>query len=100
MSGDQGGQRADIWLFRARLFKSRALATRLIEGGGLRVERFGTVHRPRRSSWRLREADILVFHRGERLFRLRVTGLGERRGPAAEARVLYELEADKDDRNV
>lgn len=99
--GDLGeAQRADIWLFRARLFKSRGLAGRLVESGGLRVERHGGVLRPARSSFGLRVGDVLVFHRGERLFRLRIAGLGARRGPAMEAQQLYENETGENPHHV
>ena len=37
----------------------------------------------------LRSGDVLIFFLGERRFAVRVEALGERRGPATEARTLY-----------
>lgn len=83
-------QRADLWLFRTRLFKSRSLAARFIEAGGVRLERFGRVQRLERASFNLQPGDVLVFVRGAAPEQIRVLGTGERRGPASEARTLYE----------
>lgn len=83
-------QRADLWLFRARLFKSRSLATRFIEAGAVRLERFGRVQRLERASFNIQPGDVLVFVRGIAPEQIKVLGLGERRGPADEARGLYE----------
>ncbi|MEQ8404086.1 MAG: RNA-binding S4 domain-containing protein [Oceanicaulis sp.] len=85
-------QRCDVWLFRARLFKSRSGAGAFIEGGGVRVERSGTVARLKKASHPVRPGDRLVYIRFGTLVRVTVLGLGERRGPAAEARTLYTLE--------
>lgn len=83
-------QRADLWLFRARLFKSRSTAARFIEAGGVRIERAGQVRRLERASAGVMTGDVLVFVRGADPVQVRVLSLGERRGPAAEARALYE----------
>lgn len=83
-------QRADLWLYRARLFKSRALATRFIEAGGVRLERAGRVQRIGRASVNVQPGDVLVFVRGGDPIRVRVLGAGERRGPPCEAQTLYE----------
>lgn len=85
-------QRCDVWLFRARLFKSRSGAGEFIEGGGVRVERSGAVARLRKASSPVRPGDRLVYIRFGKLVRITVQALGERRGPAAEARTLYTLE--------
>ncbi|XBQ17686.1 MAG: S4 domain-containing protein [Oceanicaulis sp.] len=85
-------QRADVWLFRARLFKSRSGAGRFIEGGAVRLERAGAVSRLTKASAPVRPGDRLVYVRSGRLVRIGVTALGARRGPPAEARTLYVLE--------
>lgn len=85
-----GRQRADLWLFRARLFKSRSLAARFIEAGGVRLERTGQVQRLGRASFNVQPGDMLIFVRGADPVRIRVLDLGERRGPPSEAQGLYE----------
>lgn len=83
-------QRCDIWLFRARLFKSRALAAQAITAGHVRIERFGQVQRLTRAAAPVRAGDRLVFTRAGAVVRIIVLALAERRGPASEARALYE----------
>lgn len=97
MNAPAPSQRADIWLFRSRLFKTRGLAGKAVEAGHVRVDRGGQVARLTKPGAPVRAGDRLVVRRGSSLFRLTVLGLGERRGPASEARALYELEqADKE----
>jgi ribosome-associated heat shock protein Hsp15 len=82
--------RLDVWLWRARFFKTRALAGRFLESGRLRVTRHGAdpvrIDKPSRT---IRPGDRLVFAVGGRLFDVEVKALGDRRGPAVEARRLY-----------
>lgn len=88
-------QRIDVWLFRARLAKTRAEAARLISEGGVRIVHDGVTRRLEKPSVEVTPGDALLLpHRG-RLAALRVEALGARRGPAAEARLLYrELDAE------
>lgn len=81
--------RADVWLWRARFFKSRSLAARFIEEGRVRVSRAGAETRLDKPSRSLKPGDGLVFAIGGRLLALRIEDTGERRGPASEARGLY-----------
>ena len=77
--------RLDKWLWQARFFKSRNLAAELIEAGSVRVN--GTrVSRPGRD---VCEGDTLTFAQGSRIRLVRITALGQRRGPATEAQGLY-----------
>lgn len=78
--------RIDKWLWRARFFKSRSLATQFVARGKVRINR----ERTRKAGRELRAGDVLTFmlHRNVRV--VRVLAPGERRGPAAEARQLYE----------
>lgn len=77
--------RLDKWLWQARFFKSRGLAAEMIEAGSVRVN--GTrVSRPGRD---VTEGDTLTFPQGNRIRVVRVTALGQRRGPATEAQGLY-----------
>ncbi|MFW6413518.1 MAG: S4 domain-containing protein [Oceanicaulis sp.] len=94
MSGT-GAQRVDLWLFRARLFKSRSLAGRFVEAGAVRLERGGQVARLTRASAGVRPGDRLTYVRFEKLVRVSVLALGDRRGPPAEARALYMIEDAK-----
>lgn len=89
---EAASQRCDIWLFRARLFKSRALAAEAITAGRVRIERFGQVQRLTRAAALVRAGDRLVFTRGGELVHICVLALAERRGPPGEARGLYEAE--------
>lgn len=89
---DAASQRCDVWLFRARLFKSRALAAQAITAGHVRIERAGQVQRLTRAAAPVRAGDRLVFTRGTELMRVCVLALPERRGPPAEARAHYEAE--------
>lgn len=86
-SGDSAeeGLRIDKWLWRARFFKTRALAAKLAASGKLRVNSVRTA----RASRAVRPGDVLTFAQGERIRVVRVEALGERRGPAAEAAALY-----------
>lgn len=83
--------RIDVWLWRARFFKTRALAARFVEDGRVRVSRAGGEARLDKASRTLRAGDELLFALGGRLTVLRVVDCGLRRGPAAEARALYEV---------
>ena len=91
MSDPQGESvRADIWLWRARFFKTRSLAARFVDEGRIRLTRAGTESRIDKPSRTLKPGDVVVFGLGGRLIAVRVLDCGERRGPATEARGLYE----------
>lgn len=88
-------QRVDLWLYRARFAKTRAAAARLLSEGGVRLVRDGSARRLEKPSAEVTAGDALVFPQRGRLIALRVERLGQRRGPASEARLLYsELDAD------
>jgi len=89
-------RRVDVWLWHARLFKTRTLATRVVSKGQVRVESAGTVRRLTKASALVRQGDTLTLPLNRRIVRLEILGVGTRRGPAAEARLLYRLldEAD------
>jgi len=86
--------RIDVWLWRARFFKTRALAARFVEDGRVRLTRARSETRLDKASRSVRPGDELVFAIGGRLFSLRVEACGERRGPASEARTLYSIVAE------
>ena len=82
-------QRVDLWLFRARFAKTRAEAARLISEGGVRIVREGASRQIDKPSAEIAIGDALVLPLRGRLRTVESAGLGERRGPAAEARLLY-----------
>ena len=82
--------RADLWLWHARFFKTRALASEFLGKGRAKLTRHGQTQRLDKPARSVHPGDELVFSIGGRVFSVRVLGLGERRGPAPEARALYE----------
>ena len=82
--------RIDVWLWRARMFKTRSLAARFVEEGRVRLLRGGAETRLDKASRTVRPGDGLVFALGGRVTALQVAAVGERRGPASEARELYQ----------
>jgi ribosome-associated heat shock protein Hsp15 len=79
------GTRLDRWLWMARLYKSRSLAHQACGGGKVDVN-----GQAAKASRALRVGDRLEVTVGEWRRMLVVRALGQRRGPAAEARTLYE----------
>jgi len=84
-----GGVRVDVWLWRARFCKTRSLAAQLIGAGRILMTRGGENVRLDKPARLVKPGDTLVFALSGRLHAIRIEGLGERRGPAAEARTLY-----------
>jgi ribosome-associated heat shock protein Hsp15 len=78
------GVRADKWLWAARFFRTRALATQAINGGKVHVN--GERIKPAR---RLVAGDLLSVQRGATRFEITVERLSLNRGPAERARELY-----------
>ena len=79
-------QRADQWLWFARLTKSRTLAAALISKGALRIN--GAICAKPANP--LKNGDVLTLAHGPGVRVLRVVHFGTRRGPAPEAQLLYE----------
>ena len=77
--------RLDKWLWAARFFKTRSLATDAVDGGHVEVN--GERAKPAKQ---LSIGDELRIRSHQSTFVLHVRGFSERRGPAAEARLLYE----------
>lgn len=79
-SENSDGHRLDKWLWHARFFKTRSLATAAINGGKvhLNAERVKPAHR-------VRIGDRLSLSLQGIVAEFEVRGLPERRGPAAEA---------------
>jgi ribosome-associated heat shock protein Hsp15 len=89
---DRGGRsgratadlRIDKWLWCARFFRTRGLAQAAVEGGHVQVngERV-------KASRHVKVGDRLRVTRERERFEVEVTGIPQRRGPAAEARLHY-----------
>jgi ribosome-associated heat shock protein Hsp15 len=79
-------QRVDKWLWYARFAKTRSLAGRLCQSGGVRLAG-EPVTKPNRA---VRVGDLLTIPQGRLIRTVRVAAIGARRGPPAEARHLYE----------
>lgn len=83
---DQPKERLDKWLWQARFFKTRSLASRIITAGKVRVD--GTpVSKPARM---VGPGDVLTFSQSNRVRVVKITALTTRRGPASEAQTLYD----------
>jgi ribosome-associated heat shock protein Hsp15 len=83
---ETGSMRLDKWLWCARLFKSRALATRFCAETGVRINGAPSI-KPHQA---VRPGDVLTFALGSNIRVLRVRALAIRRGPASEARAIYD----------
>lgn len=81
--------RADVWLWRARFFKTRSLAAKFLDEGRVRLTRAGAESRIDKCARPVKVGDHLVFAVGGKLVAVAVQDLGERRGPPPEARGLY-----------
>ena len=81
--------RLDKWLWAARFFKTRSLAQQAIEAGWVTLndQRIKPAHV-------LRISDYVAVRVGELTWCIRVKELSERRGPAEQARKLYEETAE------
>lgn len=77
--------RIDKWLWAARFYKTRSLATDACDGG--KVEVNGHAAKPHKL---VRVNDKLSFTHPSGPKEVTVVALSERRGPASEARLLYE----------
>jgi ribosome-associated heat shock protein Hsp15 len=79
-------QRIDKLLFFARAVKSRSLAAKLVVAGRVRINR----DKASQASDQVKPGDVLTITLERRIFVWRVLNAGARRGPAEEARTLYE----------
>jgi ribosome-associated heat shock protein Hsp15 len=77
--------RIDKWLWAARFFKTRSLASQAVSGGHAAVN--GNKVKPARM---VQIGDTLVIRQGFLEFTVTITALSEHRGSATVARTLYE----------
>jgi len=95
--------RLDVWLWAARFFKTRTLATDAINGGKVQVN--GSRVKAARE---VKVDERLEISNGEVRWEIVVKALSDKRGPAPEARLLYEetpssinaREAQRDNRKL
>jgi len=92
MAGSEEGQaqsrqkvRLDRWLWAARFFKTRSMATAAVAGGHVHVA--GGRAKPSRP---VSVGDRLTITRGTVEWTVIVLAVSDRRGPASEAALLYE----------
>ncbi|MEM9571126.1 MAG: RNA-binding S4 domain-containing protein [Pseudomonadota bacterium] len=89
MSDAENEVRVDIWLWRARFFKTRALATDYVSRKGIRITRHGQTRKTDKAGQRISVGDVLTFYKAKAIETVEVLEIGVRRGPAAEAAGLY-----------
>ncbi|PHQ66167.1 MAG: RNA-binding protein S4 [Sneathiella sp.] len=78
--------RVDKWLWFARFFKSRSIAAKQIQSRKVRVNSVIAG----KTSTLVKAEDILTFPQEKDIRVVRIIDIGVRRGPATEARLLYE----------
>ena len=88
--------RIDKWLWAARFFKTRSLASTAVSGGHVHVD--GSRVKPSRN---VQIGNRLKIRRGHEEYEVEVLALSSQRGPAKEAALLYaETEASKSRREA
>lgn len=78
------GLRIDKWLWAARFFKTRSLASEAVGGGKVHIN--GQRVKPSKT---VNVGDRLEIQRGQEAFIIMVEKLNDKRGPAREACLLY-----------
>jgi len=84
VTGDES-IRLDKWLWAARFFKTRSMASQAVAGGKVHVN-----DQRAKPSRGVHVGDTLRITREESTFVIQVRGLSDKRGPAGAARLLYE----------
>lgn len=78
-------ERIDIWLWHARFFKTRSLATKMVKSKKIRIN--GTV--VSKASSPVTIGDVLTFVKAGDVRVIEIKAQSERRGPYSEAITLY-----------
>ena len=83
--------RLDTWLWYARFYKSRSLASKAILGGKLRLNSNKII----KPASKVKINDVLTINHVNMVRIIQIQNIGARRGPASEAQTLYnDLSAD------
>ena len=83
--------RLDTWLWYARFYKSRSLASKAILGGKLRLNSNKII----KPASKVKINDVLTINHVNMVRIIKIQSIGARRGPASEAQTLYnDLSAD------
>lgn len=77
--------RLDKWLWAARFFKTRSLAQQAIAAGRVKLNESRT-----KAAHELKSGDALAIRIGDFEWQVTVKALSDKRGPAEQARKLYE----------
>jgi ribosome-associated heat shock protein Hsp15 len=77
--------RVDKWLWAARFYKTRSLATQAVDGGQVRLH--GERIKPARE---VNTGDLLRIRNEGGEFTVRITGIADKRGSASIAQTLYD----------
>ena len=81
--------RIDVWLWRARFFRNRALAVAFIAARGVRVSRAGQMRRVTKPAYCVKPGDVLVWVRAGVKYHIRIDDIGKTRANAEMAKTLY-----------
>ena len=93
---DSDRLRLDKWLWCARFYRTRELAQAACESGRLRINGF----RVEKAGREVKPGDVLTIPQRGEVVAVRVLGGAKRRGPATEARQLYEILTDATDERL
>jgi ribosome-associated heat shock protein Hsp15 len=85
----------DKWLWAARFFKTRSIATRACELGKIESNR-----QPAKPAREVRVGDVLQVRSPGGDFEIEVLALSEMRGPAAAAQTLYRENAESREKRL
>ncbi len=89
MAADLQKLRIDKWLWAARFYKTRALASKAVDGGKVHVN-----GQRAKASRPIQVGERLEITRGHISSVVDILVLSEKRGPAKEAQILYEETAE------
>ncbi len=81
--------RLDVWLWRARFFRTRTVAADHVRARGVRLTQGAETRRVDKPAHTVSPGDIVSFKHGAHIESVEIVGLGTRRGPSAEAQALY-----------